>query len=103
MDLVNIQRCESAFPWFTVEVESESEPGKIHNVMIPLPTDDIGDFICDCKGFEYRGHCRHVQDVADNLCRWDSFQGPEKQTPDQEKKAICPRCGATTIGTTEFI
>jgi hypothetical protein len=102
MDLVHVQKCESALPWWTVDLESESEPGVIHQVMVPLPTDGIDDFICDCKGYEYRGHCRHIQEAFDNLCRWDSKGGPEQQTPEQERDMICPRCGSTTTRTTEY-
>lgn len=103
MDLVPIQRCESGFPWFTVEMESQSEPGVVHEVMVPLPTDDIGDFICDCRGFEYRGMCKHIEEVSENMCRWDSTLNAEQQTPDQERDMMCPRCGGRTVRTTEFV
>ena len=31
-------------------VESASEPGTLHRVIVS----------CDCKGFRFAGHCRHV-------------------------------------------
>lgn len=99
MDLVSVVRCESALPWFVREFESQSEPGVVHEVMVPMPTDGIEEFVCDCRGFQYRGSCRHIQEAWDEICRWNSEDGPEKQAEDN----VCPRCGATTYRATEFV
>lgn len=56
------------------EVTSASQPGTRHNVAFG---------ICDCKGYQYRGTCRHVDAVA----AAQAIQGA---------KAVCPHCGRTT-------
>ena len=38
-----------------VLVESASQPGTYHRVV---------NGVCDCKGFYYRGYCRHVKLVG---------------------------------------
>jgi hypothetical protein len=39
-----------AGPVRTARVESASEPGTFHRVAVA----------CDCRGFRFAGHCRHV-------------------------------------------
>ena len=39
-----------AGPVRVARVESASDPGAMHRVVVS----------CDCKGFRYAGHCRHV-------------------------------------------
>lgn len=51
---------------------------------------------CECRGFEFRGKCKHSEALKSKLCDWDERVGPETQTPQQEMEAICPRCGSET-------
>ena len=46
------------FDNFHARVPSESEPGKDHVVSRVAGIDS-----CDCKGFRYRGYCRHYSDL----------------------------------------
>lgn len=39
-----------AGPIRVARVESASEPGTLHRVIVS----------CDCRGFRFAGHCRHV-------------------------------------------
>ena len=56
-------------PWIpkvlAATVGSISEPGKVHIVR----KDKDGNLYCDCKGFIYRGTCRHVDKVRANQKR----------------------------------
>ena len=36
-------------------VPSNSKPGKMRTVRVSMT--------CDCPGFQYRKHCRHVQEI----------------------------------------
>ena len=43
-------------------VTSASKPGASHRVEV-----DGADLVCDCKGFRYRGMCRHTRDLKHTL------------------------------------
>lgn len=45
----------------TSTVPSLSEPGKNHRVLLA----------CDCKGFQFSGHCRHIAIALGNLAGED--------------------------------
>lgn len=45
----------------TSTVPSLSEPGKSHRVLLA----------CDCKGFQFNGHCRHIAIALGNLAGED--------------------------------
>lgn len=48
-------------------VPSNSNPGTEHYVEI-VNDGEHADYSCTCKGYEYRGHCRHIDmvDIARN-------------------------------------
>lgn len=53
------------------------------------------DYICDCKGFEFAGHCKHKA-IADQLrCRWEEGELP-CQSETERRSHICPLCGSKT-------
>jgi hypothetical protein len=54
-------------------VASQSEPGVWHLVSF-----EGGTPSCDCKGFQYRGICRHPKALND--ARWER----DRETPDAE-------------------
>ena len=51
---------------------------------------------CGCKGFEFRGNCKHLREAVDSLCSWTT-ESDLKQSPQQEMMAECPKCGAETV------
>lgn len=58
----------------TALVSSASQPGTFHHVAFD---------ICDCKGFEYRGRCRHI----------DAVQAARAIAA---VRVTCPSCGRKT-------
>lgn len=101
MSIVMVQRCLSAEPWFEMSIPS-SESDKEYRVLVPWPDDEIDDLTCECMSFIHRGWCRHQGEAFESLCRWTSIEGPEKQTSEQRKDHVCPRCGGETISDAEF-
>lgn len=94
MDLYRIQICSTCIPFEEYEVESSSDPDITYTVTVVDPYDDSPeDDICTCAGFEYRGYCRHLQEIHENLCLWREDIGPE--SPLNTHK--CPRCGRETL------
>jgi hypothetical protein len=51
-------------------------------------------YSCTCKGFQFRGRCKHIKQVAHQRCGWNPQPDPGLQ-PDQDKNGsrICPECG----------
>lgn len=95
-DLITVQNCVSNQPYHHHYVLSRSEPGKVYAVVIPFPHDPREEWICDCKGFLFRGYCRHI-DTAPDPCHWQELKGPEQQTEPERATKTCPRCGNDTV------
>lgn len=87
-DLTSVerQRCANKSAEDTVT----GSKGETYNVIVsPTATH------CDCKGFEFRGSCKHVKALEEKLCGWDGSDD-EPQNPQQEMMMQCPRCGGDT-------
>lgn len=85
------QVCSNTVGWTVVEVDSESHPGTVYTVVI-----SDWDYLCDCKGFEFSGKCKHKA-VADQLrCKWEEGSAP-CQSLLERKTHTCPLCGAPTV------
>jgi hypothetical protein len=101
-DLVQVQHCVSAEPWFELTIGSHSHPDVEYRVKVAWPDDTMDELICECESYLYRGRCRHQQEAFAILCRWHQLEGPETQTVEQLKNRICPRCGDETIRVSEY-
>lgn len=93
VNLRRIQVCPTTQEWEEYEVPSNSDDG-VYVVAVPDPYRPNGDEnICECKSYEYRGHCRHQQEIHDALCLWE--EGVSEEPPRAD--GVCPRCGQETI------
>lgn len=54
------------------------------------------EFVCDCPGFQYRGHCRHQQEALGHICWWPMVRGEIDQTDEERKSKTCPVCTGPT-------
>lgn len=50
------------------------------------------DIRCECKGFQFRGNCKHVAQAMSQNCGWDSHYDDG-----EAKDGKCPNCGSDTI------
>ena len=50
-------------------IKSRTTPGKTYNVTLNKRT---GQYTCECKGFEYRGYCSHIETVKNDFNSWGS-------------------------------
>jgi len=87
------QVCTSNRIEFAFRMSSKSNPGEEHIVRGWFLD---GHVECDCKGFEYRGTCRHTN-LVNNKCGWSELGSPVPQTMEQKEAHECPVCGGKTI------
>jgi hypothetical protein len=95
------QECRSTEGWQPVKVQS-SEGDQFYVVLVN-PWGILEENICECKGYVYRGQCRHQGIAHHKVCRWSDEKGPEVQSLDQEDGKICPRCGGPTKTAIEVV
>lgn len=76
-------------------MESKSEPGKLHLVLVN-PYVPKAEFVCDCKGYEMRGTCRHQKEALNKVCWWPMVRGEIEQSPEQTRINECPHCYGPT-------
>jgi len=54
-------------------------------------------YVCDCKGFQFRGTCKHIKQVEESgaRCGWNAELDPSAEADrDASGNPICPECGA---------
>jgi hypothetical protein len=97
MDLVPVQVCRTTEGWSPVQIESHSAPG-FHYTVLVNPFVTKKEFVCDCKGFEYRGTCRHQTEALSKVCWWPIVpRNPQFEQTDQQKRdKVCPNCSGPT-------
>lgn len=88
------QECNSKDGWQEVYIASSSPEKAPYMVMIP--SWGIDDAVCSCPGYEYRGKCRHLSEASAQVCMWSEIDSDIKQTEEQKRKRICPKCGNQT-------
>lgn len=57
-----------------------------------LPGHPTPTWRCQCKGFQYRGKCRHIDLAKHARCAWNA----EHDITARAKGDKCPKCGGPT-------
>lgn len=96
MAIVPKMQCTSLNGWHPVEIESASDPDLGYVVHVNPWANRHEQHVCECKGYQYRGYCRHQAAAHSLHCGWNEVEGPEEITDEQRKDKVCPRCGEPT-------
>lgn len=90
------QVCRSSDGWQAIKIASSSDPETTYVVLVN-PWGDPRENICDCKGYQFRGHCSHQDKAEEKNCAWGEGEYlAETQTGEEEILQRCPRCGGPT-------
>lgn len=97
MDLTPVQVCRTLDGWSPVQIASGSTKG-LHYTVLVNPYVTVREFVCDCKGFEFRGQCKHQRQALLHVCWWPKvIRDPQpEQTDVQRRNKECPQCGGET-------
>ncbi len=70
---------------------------------------------CSCPAYKFskatinfggrmvKPECKHIERAQDEVCGWhEQWDGHPRQTEEQRKKFICPRCGGSTVAIQVF-
>lgn len=93
-----IQQCshKEVDGWISIPVPSSNPASGTYSVTIPpWGMEDLSEVICECVGYLFRGHCKHIGQAISMVCNWDS-ENEFTQTESQERQMICPKCGSKT-------
>jgi len=52
----------------------------------------FNDSVCDCKGFQFRGTCKHVTMVDEAICQFHRLPS-EIELETGAARGLCPDCG----------
>lgn len=84
-EIVTMQMCEQMQG---VSTEVKGSKGDTYYVSFSMN----GGMHCTCKGFEFRGKCKHIE--TEEFCQWHQQWSDEIQ----KEGGVCPRCGGPTVG-----
>lgn len=89
MKVRKLKLCETIIRPRVVKVASATEEGVTYDA---IPSTMWNDSLCECRGFRFRGSCRHVKELDANRCRW-----VELQDSSNENLTECPECGEPAV------
>lgn len=81
----------------TIEVKGST--GKVYKVHRGRGRHVQWDWLCECKGFKFRGSCKHVEEAktSENYCGWQEFVHGGEIVRDEENVPRCPECSNIAI------
>jgi len=89
--------CTTCFYWEKQVTGSTGNIYQVHWGRLPEERGSGYGWTCTCKGFKYRGECRHIKEIEYNeeRCAWNESGNPNLRRKKNNKgQFTCPKCGA---------
>ncbi|HEY5443064.1 MAG TPA: hypothetical protein VIJ87_01055 [Pyrinomonadaceae bacterium] len=94
--IVARQQCRSLDGWYPYKAQSSADEDAHYVVHVNPWANRSEQHVCECKGYQYRGRCRHQKEAHLDHCGWNEVDSEIQQTPEEAKNRICPECGGPT-------
>ncbi len=94
LSIVPALQCNSLNGWYPARIASASDPDRQYVVHVNPWANRSEQHVCECKSYQYRGHCKHQKEAHLNHCGWNAIEGPEEPLVDPAEGVLkeCPRC-----------
>jgi hypothetical protein len=101
-----MQMCKSIQGPRDMEIPSRSDPDTSYTVRNMFSERHYPE--CDCPAYKFAKRtvpfgplmfprpCRHILQAERSVCSWHQLYG-ERQSDEQQRARICPRCGGPTV------
>jgi hypothetical protein len=68
---------------------------------LPPESATVFGWVCECKGFMYRGACAHIERVkalrVGGRCGWNDEMEPAAEAAEKDGAPCCPDCGGEVV------
>ena len=88
--------CSSNINWSTTVKGSRGDEYTVSYEWMPPSHPVQYDYTCTCKGYRFRGHCKHIDQVKASgaRCGWNAELEPGNDpAQDEDADICCPECG----------
>lgn len=92
MNIIPALQCRTLDGWYPKEIPSESDEDKKYVIHVNPWANRSEQHVCECKSYQYRGHCKHQKLAHAQHCGWNEIEGPEVASDEQRRERVCPRC-----------
>lgn len=99
--IATVRVCATVRYFQTEVVGSTGTVYRVHWGLLPEPRQEAEGALygwqCECKAYKFRGTCKHILEVRDHRCAWNSDCELTECARDRDGASCCPECGGPVI------